>query len=285
MDIQSIGGGQIALLVTGIIICAVVPIAIWIIWLIKKKEKFTTILAGAATFILFAIILEKPIQNALIFPTMMGLSEHEASTFINARPVLWAFLLGLFPGVFEETGRFIAYKTVLRNRKNRETSISHGIGHGGIEQILVLLANGGLVTYLTYAVMINTGTFQLVIDQVMATAPDQVELLYEQVAQIASFSFANLGLYLVERLGFAFLYHVGASILVFYACKDKKKFWLYPFAILIHTLIDGMAGLNMAGVISLSDAALEAVLAVTGILVFFGAYFLLYRKDPENVVL
>ena len=46
-----------------------------------------------------------------------------------------------------------------------------------------------------------------------------------------------------------------------------------------------MAGLNMAGVISLSDAALEAVLAVTGILVFFGAYFLLYRKDPENVVL
>ena len=119
----------------------------------------------------------------------------------------------------------------------------------------------------------------------MATAPDQVELLYEQVAQIASFSFANLGLYLVERLGFAFLYHVGASIRVFYACKDKKKFWLYPFAILIHTLIDGMAGLNMAGVISLSDAALEAVLAVTGILVFFGAYFLLYRKDPENVVL
>ena len=284
MDIQSIRGGQIALLVTGIIICAVVPIAIWIIWLVKKKEKFTTILVGAATFILFAIILEKPIQNALIFPTMMGLPEHAASTFINARPVLWAFLLGLFPGVFEETGRFVAYKTVLRNRKNRETSISHGIGHGGIEQILVLLANGGLVTYLTYAVMINTGTFQIVIDQVMATAPDQVELLYEQVAQIASFSFANLGLYLVERLGFAFLYHVGASILVFYACKDKKKFWLYPLAILIHTFIDGMAGLNMAGVISLSDAALETIFVISGLSVFFGAYFLLYRKDGENVV-
>ena len=190
--------------------------------------------------------------------------------------------LRAFPRVFEETGRFIAYKTVLKNRKNRETSISHGIGHGGIEQIMVLLANGGLVTYLTYAVMINTGTFQMVIDQVMTTAPDQVELLYEQVAQVASFSFADLGLYLAERLIFAFLFHVGASILVFYACKDKKKFWLYPFAILIHTLIDGMAGLNMAGVISISDAALEAILVITGLAVFFGAYFLLYKKDIDS---
>ena len=104
MDIQSIGNGQIALLVIGIILSAVIPIAIWIIWLVKKKEPFTTVLAGAATFILFAVILEKPIQNALIFPTTLGLPEHAASSFIGARPYLWAFLVGLFPGVFEETG-------------------------------------------------------------------------------------------------------------------------------------------------------------------------------------
>ena len=124
MNIQSIGAGPMALLTVGIIICFAFPIAIWIIWLVKKKERITTVLAGAATFILFAIILEKPLQNALIFPTLMGLPEHAASTFINARPVLWAFLLGLFPGVFEETGRLVAFKTVLKKRTNRETSIS-----------------------------------------------------------------------------------------------------------------------------------------------------------------
>ncbi len=272
-----------ALMLAGIIICFVVPIAVTVIWLVRKKERFTTILVGAATFILFAVILEKPIQNALIFPTMMGLPEHAASTFINARPVLWGILLGIFPGVFEETGRLIAYKTVLKNRKNRETSISHGIGHGGIEQMMSPLFSGGLLSCLIYAIMINTGTFGVIVDQVKAIAPDQLNLLYEQVEAAAAFSFADLGLYLLERLVFAFLYHVGSSIMVFYACRDREKFWLYPLAIIIHIVTDGMLGLNMAGVISLSDWMIEAVFGVISVMVFAGSYIFLYRKDAATL--
>ena len=279
MNIQSVGTGPMALMLAGIIICFVVPIAVTVIWLVRKKERFTTILVGAATFILFAVILEKPIQNALIFPTMMGLPEHAASTFINARPVLWGILLGLFPGVFEETGRLIAYKTVLKNRKNRETSISHGIGHGGIEQMMSPLFSGGLLSCLIYAIMINTGTFGVIVDQVKAIAPNQVSILYEQVETAAAFSFSDLGMYLVERLVIAFLFHVGASIMVFYASKDKNKFWLYPLAVLLHTMIDGMIGLRMAGVIDLSDTMIEIVFGVVSILIFAGSYIFLYRKD------
>lgn len=70
--------------------------------------------------------------------------------------------------------------------------------------------------------------------------------------------------------------------MVFYACKDKKKFWLYPLAILLHTAMDGILGLSMANVISLSDVQLEAVVTVTGALVFFGSFFLLYKKDKDK---
>jgi hypothetical protein len=91
----------------------------------------------------------------LAFPTAMGLPEHAVSRFLSANPVLLALVAGLFPGVFEETGRLVAFKTVLRKRRNRETSISYGIGHGGFEVILIL----GLtyIQYIAYAVMINTG--------------------------------------------------------------------------------------------------------------------------------
>ena len=75
--------------------------------------------------------LEKPIQNVLAFPTAMGLSDHAVSRFLNANPVLLALVAGLFPGLFEETGRLVAFKTVLKKRKNRETSISYGTGTGG----------------------------------------------------------------------------------------------------------------------------------------------------------
>ena len=278
MEFAKVGNAQMGLMVLGVLIFLFVPVIIAIIWTVKKKERFTTVLIGAATFLLFAIILEKPLQNILVFPGQMGLPEHAAAKFINARPVLWALIVGLFPGVFEETGRLVAFKTVLRNRKNRETGISHGIGHGGFEVMFVLGVT--YITNISYAVMINTGAFGNLIAQMAAQAPDQVEQGYAVAAQLAAFSVGDLALGVLERI-FAVMFHIGASMLVFYACKDKKKFWLYPVAILIHTAMDGVMGLNMAGVIALSSVMTEIIIAVFGCAVFFGAYFLLYRKDKK----
>ena len=261
---------------TGAALSVIITLAIVLVWKIKKKEPFTTILVGAATFVLFALILEKTIQNALVFPTTMGLPDHAASQFINARPVLWALVLGLFPGVFEETGRFIAFKTVLKNRRNRETSISYGIGHGGIAVILTLTVT--YITYIAYGIMINSGSFQTLIDQVASQAPDQVSAMQALADQLAAISFADIGVGLFERV-FAFLFHVGASILVFYAARDKGRLWLYPLAILLHTALDSLAGLNMAKVVQLSAPELEAIVVAFGLLTFLGAYVLLYKKD------
>ena len=278
-EFATVGREQFIALGLGVLLAVIIPIAIALIWKFWKHEKFTTILVGAATFVLFALILEKTIQNALVFPTTMGLPDHAASQFINARPILWALVLGLFPGVFEETGRFMAFKTVLRNRRNRETSISYGIGHGGIEVILVLGIN--YIVYIVYAVMINTGTFQGIIDQVAEQAPFQEEAIRALADQLAVFSFADIGAGMFERV-FASLFHVGASILVFYAARDKGRFWLYPLAILLHTALDSLAGLNMAKVVQLSAPALEAMVVAFGLLTFLGAYFLLYKKDAAE---
>ena len=275
-EFATVGREQFIALGLGVLLAVIIPIAIALIWKFWKHEKFTTILVGATTFVLFALILEKTIQNALVFPTTMGLPDHAASQFINARPILWALVLGLFPGVFEETGRFVAFKTILRNRRNRETSISYGIGHSGIEVILVLGIN--YIVYIVYAVMINTGTFQGIIDQVAEQAPFQEEAIRALADQLAVFSFADIGAGMFERV-FAFLFHVGASILVFYAARDKGRFWLYPLAILLHTALDSLAGLNMAKVVQLSAPALEAMVVAFGLLTFLGAYFLLYKKD------
>ena len=278
-EFAKVGTEQFVVMGIGAFISIIVPIMIAVIWTIKKQEKFTTVLTGAATFIIFALIIEKMIQNALVFPTTMGLPDHAASQFINARPILWALVLGLFPGVFEETGRFVAFKTLLRNRRNRETSISYGIGHGGVEVILVLGIN--YIIYIVYGVMINTGIFQGIIDQVAAQAPFQLDAMRALPDQLAAFSFADVGAGMFDRV-FAVLFHIGASILVFYAARDKGRLWLYPLAILLHTALDSLAGLNMAKVIQLSAPALEAIVVAFGLLTFLGAYFLLYKKDKER---
>ena len=276
MEFTKIGAEQMGVLIAGTAIWFVIPLVIAAVWLIRKKEPVLTAVIGAAVFFVFAIVLEKPIQNALLFPTQMMLPETAVSRFFAAHPVLLALAAGLFPGVFEETGRLVAYKTLLKKRKNRETAISCGIGHGGFE--VMYLMGMTYVTYIAYAVMINTGTFRTVIDQVAAVAPDQVGSVYAVADQLAAISFTDLGLAIAERIS-AVLFHIGASILVFYACRDRKSAWLYPLAVLLHTAMDLVCALYLFEVIRIPAWGLEVIVAVFGLATFGGAYFLLYRKD------
>jgi len=266
----------------GAFIAIVVPIVIAIVWCRKKKEPFTTVLIGAAAFMLFAVMIEKAIQNILIIPGQMGLPETPVSMFINARPFLLAFLLGLFPGVFEETGRLIAFKTILRKRTWRETSLSYGIGHGGVE--VVFAVGISLIAYIALGFAINSGEaikeFEETIKEM--DQPWMIEQMNSQMKTITGFDLTSLCTLLIERV-FAVLFHIGASILVFYACRDTKKFWLYPLAIVIHTVIDGVAALQIVQAVEIPSIAIEIIFIAVSVATFFGAYFLLYRKDTANV--
>ncbi|MBR2549321.1 MAG: YhfC family intramembrane metalloprotease [Clostridiales bacterium] len=277
MEFGTVSTSSMVLMLLTAILGIALPLITAVIWCKKKHEPFTTVLIGAATFLLFAIVIEKPLQ-ALVIQL-----DSPVSQFVNARPVLWAFIVGLFPGVFEETGRFVAFKTLLRKRKQRETGLSHGIGHGGFEAMFILGIT--YIEYFVFALMLNQGSFfELMIEPVKDTlTPDVVKQINGIVEQIMTFSAGMLGLALVDRL-IAVLYHIGASILVFYACKDKKKWWLYPLAVVIHTAIDSMAGLQLAGVINVSDWIFEIIFAVAAIGTFLGAYILLYRKDKPKEV-
>lgn len=275
MEFVTVSTSSLLFMLLTAVLGIALPLITAIIWCKKKHEPFTTVLIGAATFLLFAIVIEKPLQALIIS------LDSPVSQFVNARPVLWGIIVGLFPGVFEETGRFVAFKTVLRKRKQRETGLSHGIGHGGFEALFILGIT--YIEYFVFAIMLNQGSFvELMIEPVKDTlTPEVVKQITGIVEQITTFSAVTMGVALVDRL-IAVLYHIGASIMVFYAVKDKKKWWLYPLSILIHTVIDGLLGLQLAGVFELSDVANEIIFAVEALAVFLGAFFLLYKKDQPK---
>ncbi|MBQ2593855.1 MAG: YhfC family intramembrane metalloprotease [Candidatus Riflebacteria bacterium] len=275
MELAKVGTDVFVLLVLGAILSFVIPLLIAIVWKKKKKEPFSTILIGAAIFLLFALILEKPIQALVIS------KNYSLGLFLSSHPILLAFVFGLFPGIFEETGRLLAFKTLLKNRKNKETAISYGIGHGCFEAMAIMGMT--YISYISFACMINSGTFVNIINQVKEKAPDQVETLYTQADQIAKTSIFLVGASIIERV-LAILLQIGLSILVFYACKDKKKFWLFPLAIILHSLTDFTAGLNYVKVTNFSILELEVILVVSATITFCSAYFLLYKKDSAEQV-
>lgn len=250
----------------------ILPVSATIFWLKKHKEKFTTVLIGAAVWFVFAILLES-VPKAMLFNPANPIGK---AVLFNT--TLATILAASLAGIFEETGRFIAFKTLLKKRKNRETSISYGIGHGGFEAMFILVI--GAIQNLVYMSLISSGELQTIIDTVAAQGVDVSSLqgISEQLASITPI-YSCLGV--VERIS-AMIFHISLSILVFYAVK-KSKIILYILAILLHALFDVPAALYQFGVIT-NMYIVELIFFITAITALIITYKTLYKPDINGTL-
>lgn len=252
----------------GIIIAfgIIMPFAVAIWWVKTRNEKFTTVLVGAATWFLFAIVLET-IPKAVLFNPATSIGKT-----VIGNTFLYVFFGTLLAGVFEEVGRYVAFKTVLKKRTNRETGVSHGIGHGGFEAMFILVSVG--IQNLTYATMINGGTFGVLTNQGGLSEAD-IATLNAIPEQLASWSFGMTLIWLIERI-FAVLLHIGMSTLAFNAVKQKKISLLF-LAILLHMVFDTAPALYQKGILNLYVT--ETIIAIITIVFFWAIYKAFYVKD------
>lgn len=206
------------------------PAACVVFWKKKTSAPIKPFIVGAVTFLVFAMGLEQ-LLHVFCLPLVMD------------KPLLYALYGALAAGVFEETGRFVAFSTVLKKNTAKNNSVAYGIGHGGIEVLLVLGIN-----YITVLFVLITKN------------PVALNALQPAIEQLAP------GVVLVamlERL-FALLFHICASVFVFISVHDKSKRWYFPLAILLHALLDLPAALYQKGQLSLW--AVEAIVVVYTVL-------------------
>lgn len=199
-------------------------------WVVKKYHvSIKTILIGAGVFVLFALILET-IMHQIVLK-----GPHGATIMGN----IWYYALygGMAAGIFEETGRFISMKWILKKEPARALpGVTYGIGHGGAE--MILLFGLGMISNLVLSLMINTGQADTLLASVPAEAQEQVQAQFAQLQTLVAGS-VLLGLW--ERLS-ALLLQIGLSLMVWTAVKRGGKWlWLFPAAILPHFVVDGCA--------------------------------------------
>lgn len=190
-----------------------------------KKEKISlkAILTGAAVFIFSQILIRLPLLNVLgTQPWFQGLL---ANIFFSA-----VIVGGLTAGLFEEIGRYLGFRFFLKNELSWKNGIAYGIGHGGIEAIL--LVGTTYINNIVTSLMINNGTF----DRVIAPRLDGelASLIKTQLIEASPFLFLAGGL---ERF-FAIIIQIALSLVVLYAVV-KRKFSFVIYAILLHTLVNG----------------------------------------------
>ena len=244
------------------IVAVGLPMGLMLYAFLKLKADMLWFGIGAATFIIFALVLEQCLHVVMIKQFGEALTGNLLGKAVYG---------GLAAGVFEEIGRFTSMNLFKKKELNKLNALMYGVGHGGIEAIIIvgLTSISNLIT----SIMINTGSFEPMLasldDEVKAQTLKQVSLLWTT----SSLDFYLAG---VERV-VAITLHICLSYIVYKAVNGKKLQLLF-LAIALHAGLDFITVL-LAGYTS--SLVLEIVLLVI-VFILAALVYRMYSKDMET---
>ena len=237
-----IGRSAVPSLTITVILMIAISVCFFICWRRKHKEqtKISWLIAGAAGFVISARMLEAGVHYFCI------VADNPVSRFINGNTAAFVLYGITMAGIFEECGRLIILKYILKKDRTRENAVIYGIGHGGIEILTVFLP--AMILYLAIAVMFSQGDTETALKTLNITE-ETVAAALPSVQAAAAFDYAMMAMNVMERL-LAMLIHIGLTVIVYYGVVNAKKLCL-PAAILLHMLADTFPALYQRGILPL----------------------------------
>lgn len=214
------------------------PLISSFIWIKNFNGKAGHILIGVSGFIL-SVGIES------VFLTIV-------SKIVGKDSNVFYTIAAICPGLFEETGKYICIKYIYSKEKTKNISVSYGIGHGGIESIIVGMSL--FVNIFAKDTLIQNG------------------VLKESVTFLVAL------MSVVERL-FAFILQISLSVVNYKAVRDQIiKF--YIFAIIIHDVIDLLPLIKLKGILT-SIYVIELIVCIYSSCISWFAYNI-YRNFEEK---
>lgn len=133
------------------------PVLILIVYGVKNKRQgvASAWLLGALGFLIPQMLMRLPILNVL----------NETTWFLDFslnHTFLYCFSLAFTAGLFELAGRFLVAKWMERKRLTYKCSLAAGLGHGGIEAMLIIGMT--YVNNLILMILINAGALDELIN-------------------------------------------------------------------------------------------------------------------------
>jgi uncharacterized membrane protein YhfC len=240
------------------------------IWFCRRYQvRWTVLLFGAAIFFVFQIVIRVPAVTLLgpvVAPHLRG------SKVLLA---LYLAALAFSAGLFESVGRWVGYKWLFRSRLTYDWrhGVAYGIGHGGIESI-VLVGLSSALSLVQGIVLTRMDTVQL-----QAIIPEAA------LAQTLAARELLLNVTWIDPLWagwermMTMPFHVAMSLIVLQVFTQGQIRWLWV-AVLIHGLVD--FGVLMGGqFLGFPIWAIELCLAVCAA----AALWLILKLRPSETPL
>jgi uncharacterized membrane protein YhfC len=254
----------LASLIVSAILSVVWPVAIFLVCRGRMTLAARNVLVGAAVFLVFSQVLEKALHVYLLK------ANPTTAAWLQTHRLAFALYGCVAAGLFEEVGRYLGMRLLVRPTGNPGTAVAYGIGHGGIEAVLI--GTIAAAQLFLFATMLNAGRLETALAP--ALAPDAVAHLR---ATLEHLSIVTVMSGAVERL-IAVLIQIALSLVVWRAV-ERRHFGILALAVALHALIDFPAGLVQAGLIP--ALFVEILLLIGG--VFLIAFFL--RELPPKAAL
>ena len=195
----------------------------------KKQGIWSAWLLGALGFFVPQILIRLPILS--------GLSQLSGfAAFAQTHPVAYGFGLAFTAGLFELAGRYAVARVLKKNLTYRR-ALAAGLGHGGIEAILI--TGLAYLSNVVILVMLQTGGF----DAVLTQTGDASQLLAARDALVNT----HWALFLLagyERL-LAMTCHVAMSMMVCYGVHTNRVLPWTLACLAVHTCMDFIASISL----------------------------------------
>jgi len=215
---------SISYMTVSAMIAIFLPLILFFIWRKKYSLKVLPMFTGVMIYLVFVIAFQPIIHYIILSPRADG-----SQIIFATDPAMYVLYGILVVGFLEETGRFAAFQLLKKKYKGNGTAISYGIGHGGIEAIL--LVGFTLVSSIALSSLINSD--DLNIASLAAEDPAVFALINELIAN-EPINFLAPGL---ERI-LTISAHISLSVIVYCSVQVKGKLWLYPAAIVMHAIFN-----------------------------------------------
>jgi uncharacterized membrane protein YhfC len=254
------------------LIAFVIPVALFLYLRRKYHADILAFLIGCAVMLVFALMLESFAHQLILNGSPLG-------AVITSSPWLYALYGGLMAGLFEETGRLIAFRTVLRRGLGKDgNALMYGAGHGGLEAIV--LVGLSYISNLVTAKLINSGNISAITESLSGDTLAQTKEVIQTLVDTPPYQFLLGGL---ERIP-AIALQIALSVLVWFAVKKKAQGLgrLFPIAILLHFLVDGVTVLLSATTLPVYVTEIVVLLMAAAVCFYAWKVWAANKTDPED---
>lgn len=226
---------SVVFIILTFIVSMLLPPVFLVVYALRNKKQgiWNAWLLGAAGFFVPQMLIRLPILD------MLGANTGFLA-FTQAHPVLYALGLAFTAGLFELAGR-LAAAMLLRKKLTYRRSLAAGLGHGGIEAMLIVGMT--YINNLFFLYLIQTGGFDAFVAQTAAAGAD-VSYLKTIPGILAATPPAMYLLAGVERL-LTMTCHAAMSMIVCYSVHRKRILPGLCFCLALHTFLDSVAGISL----------------------------------------